>query len=57
VTQVKYVTKRLGLMDASSSLKTVNKAEENLVKVANALEGDGLVQVCGVFEHVFQLWT
>jgi hypothetical protein len=42
---VKYVTKRLDRMDATASLKTVKKAEENLVKLADALEADGLVEV------------
>jgi hypothetical protein len=45
VKQVKYVTKRLDRMDATASLKTVKKAEENLVKLADALEVDGLVEV------------
>ncbi|KIM90288.1 hypothetical protein PILCRDRAFT_812017, partial [Piloderma croceum F 1598] len=44
VKQVKYVTKRLDRMDATASLKTVKKAEENLVKLADALEADGLVE-------------
>jgi hypothetical protein len=35
-------------MDADSSLKTVKKAEENLIKVADALDPDGLVEVSGV---------
>jgi hypothetical protein len=45
VKQVKYVTKRLDRMGATASLKTVKKAEENLVKLADALEADGLVEV------------
>jgi hypothetical protein len=49
VKQAKYVTKRLGRMDATASLKTVQKAEENLLKVADALETDELVEVSSIF--------
>jgi hypothetical protein len=45
VKQVKYVTKGLGRMHAGSSLATVKKAKENLIKVADALESSGLVDV------------
>lgn len=38
-------------MDASSSLKTVKKAEENLVKVVDALEGGECASVSVIFER------
>jgi hypothetical protein len=56
VKQVKYVTKRLDRMDATASLKTVKKAEENLVKLADVLEADGLVEVGRALLQLFQLW-
>jgi len=56
VKQVKFVTRKLDHMDATASLKTVKKAEENLVKLADALGADGLVEVGPAFLQVFQLW-
>lgn len=52
--QVNYVTKRLGRMDANSSLKTVKNAEENLLKVADALEADRLAEVSSFFSLVLR---
>jgi hypothetical protein len=41
-------------MDANSSLKTVKNAEENLLKVADALEADRLAEVSSFFSLVLR---